>query len=35
VGSTQMTIRRMRNNSWVPQPTNSHLEFVIFCVFPL
>jgi hypothetical protein len=30
-----MTIRRMRIAGWIPQATNTHLEYVILIAFPL
>jgi len=30
-----ITIRRTRIAFWIPKPTNTHLEYAIFIVFPL
>jgi hypothetical protein len=34
-GTPQMALRRMGISCWVPQPTNTHSEYVTFIVFPL
>jgi len=35
LGSSQMTIRRMRSACWLPKATNTHSEYVIIITFEL
>ena len=35
LGSTQMTIWRMRIACWIPKATDTHSEYVIVMAFPL